>query len=226
MKTQLPVRGRMAHLVGITLMVTVLCLLPPTGAAKSADPKVPPGNDPGGEPIALITRGIDYTLPKIAARLARDGEGELIGWDVVDDDSFPFAANGGGDTPLAGDLVGLPQGERSVTLLVVRADPASPVSLAKALAFVTRTPARRVLVPFWSTQREDWEPFLQAAQHFKDLKIVVPACAASPAGAGAAIYPRDLGEPNIVASMPEPGDPAAAWIGHILDLPCEASPAR
>ena len=60
--------------------------------ANAADPKVPPEQDPGGPALALIDSGIDYTSGRIAHRLARDGEGEIIGWDFVDNDRTPYAA--------------------------------------------------------------------------------------------------------------------------------------
>src|SRR5688572_3480924 len=64
-----------------------------TGAfAQSSKPKVPPGTDPGGIAIALIAHGIDYTDPEIAPRLARDGEGDIIGWDFVSGDNKPFSS--------------------------------------------------------------------------------------------------------------------------------------
>jgi subtilisin family serine protease len=67
-----------------------------SGAAIAApvDPPVPPGVDPGGVAVAIIGQGVDYTQPDIAARLARDGEGEIIGWDFVDNDRRPFPENG------------------------------------------------------------------------------------------------------------------------------------
>jgi hypothetical protein len=59
-------------------------------APKPAKPPVPPGRDPGGVMVALIGSGIDYTRPDIAPRLARDGEGYLVGWDFIDGDRSPF----------------------------------------------------------------------------------------------------------------------------------------
>ena len=58
----------------------------------ATDPKVPPGQDPGGTAIALIGGGLDYTSDKITPRVARDGEGELIGWDLIDNDRTPYMA--------------------------------------------------------------------------------------------------------------------------------------
>jgi hypothetical protein len=59
--------------------------------AKPAKPKVPIGVDPGGVAVAFIGPGLDYTQPDIADNLARDGEGELIGFDLIQEDRKPFA---------------------------------------------------------------------------------------------------------------------------------------
>lgn len=195
--------------------------------ATAGDPRVPPGHDPGGTPVALLTTGIDYTRPEIAARLARDGEGEIIGWDVAGEDRLPFPSGGGdGDTALVLDLIAATAATPALSLLPVRIDPADPVSLAKALAFITRTPARTVLVPMWSSARDDWEPFRLAAEHYPSLRIVVPACAERPAVPDTAVYPRDLGLPNILTVAPPDGYPAAAWIGPVTRLPCLDDDAR
>jgi hypothetical protein len=168
--------------------------------AQDKKPPVPPGRDPGGVAIALLGTGIDYTLPGLAQRLARDGEGELIGWDLEDKDRQPFdRAKGeappewGGDgTAVAGVL-----GADGVRLVPVRVNPADPASLARAIAFVAQTPARVVVQPMWGASREAWEPFRQAAGHFKHILIIAPA------GRGAdPAYPAALGLDNVLAVEP------------------------
>lgn len=202
--------------------------------AEAKDPKVPPAPQIDGPAIALITTGIDYTRPAVAARLARDGEGELIGWDVVDDDRTPFAsspnttpaAQGGDGTVLAERLIGMVPDGDSTRLLPVRVDAGDPLSLAKALAFVARTPARTVLVPMWGTDRAAWAPFAAAAGHFTHLRIVVPQCAGIPAEGEVKVYPRDLGHPNVAGVAEAAGAGASssggavAWSAHVADLPC------
>jgi hypothetical protein len=129
--------------------------------------------------IGLLGTGIDYTIPEIARRLARDGEGELVGWDFVDNDNRPFrsgraapdAGAWGASTTALALAIGVP-GRRIVP---VRIDPGDARSLARAVAFLAQTPARIVVVPAWSRRQDDWEPFRQAATHFKDLLFVIPA---------------------------------------------------
>lgn len=157
-------------------LATIAC--GPAALAQTRKPPLPPGKDPGGAAIAILTTGIDYTLPEIAARLARDGEGELIGFDLIDGDNRPRgdparetpASRGGNGTALA-RAVGSP-GRRIVP---VRIDPADPKSFARAAAFVAQTPARIVVVPMWSAEQADWEPFRQAASQLRDLLFIVGA---------------------------------------------------
>ncbi|MGH6816809.1 MAG: hypothetical protein ACREC6_14010 [Hyphomicrobiaceae bacterium] len=148
----------------------VLAAALPCAPAHSADPKVPLGRDPGGIAVALVSAGIDYTVAEIARRLARDGEGDIVGWDFADNDNRPFAAHGEG-TSVAYMLSAMSFGR----LVPVRVDPANPASLARAVAFVARTPARIAAVSLWSGRREDWEPFREAASHFKQMLFVVAA---------------------------------------------------
>ena len=155
--------------------LALFCIDP--ALAEGRKPPLPPGRDPGGVAIALLTTGIDYTLPEVAQVLARDGEGELIGRDIADDDNRPRAvelearANWGGDGTALAKALGSP-GRR---LVPVRISPGDPISLARAVAFVAQTPARIVVVPMWSAAKSDWEPFRQAAVRFRDLLFILAA---------------------------------------------------
>ncbi len=197
--------------------------------ALAADPETPPGNDPGGQAIAIISTGVDYTDKSIAARLARDGEGALIGWDFVDNDHLPY--------PNTGEAVGSEAGASGTALaklalkvyaksrlVAVRVNPGNSESLMRAFAFVARTPARIVIVPFWSTQASDWAGFQQAAAKLTDHLFIVPGGSAAVRTAGQPVYPATLRLSNVVAAAPaqsatlaqlEPGaTPAAvdAWV--------------
>lgn len=160
------------------IRVWLLALLTVFGSlnvlAQGKDPRVPPGTDPGGMAVALISGGIDYTLPEIAGRLARDGEGEIVGWDFVDGDPLPFAPVGdqsSNGTVLAKALLAEAP---KVRLVPVRVDSGQPRSLAKALAFVAKTPARVVLITALPVD-DDLDLLRAATQEFKHLLIVVPA---------------------------------------------------
>jgi hypothetical protein len=188
-------------------------------AVSAADPKVPPAVESGNRvPIAILTAGFDYTRPEIAARLARDGEGEIIAWDVMGEDRFPF--DPAGDTELMTALAAqLPEGA-PVSLLAVKVDMSDPVSLAKGLAFVARTPARTVMVPMWSDNRAAWDVFAQAAAHYSNLRVIVRACPDLPAESGAAVYPRDLKLAQMTGGADAAADPARPLFAYVETLAC------
>jgi hypothetical protein len=180
-------------------------------AAKSAwagsDPKFLPGLDPGGTAIALITDGVDYTDPEIASHLARDGEGEPIAIDLVDGDVRPYAPAGSGrGTELAKRLLGVDPRSR---LIVIRAEESNPVSLASAVAFVTRTPARIAMVGFLGGGRESWAPFAEAAVRAHSVLFIVPGGDARSRSEGA-VLPTDLKLGNLIVAAAAPGSPGSA----------------
>lgn len=165
-----------------------------TVTAYAGDPKVPPGQDPGGTAVALIAGGIDYTSEKIAPRLARDGEGELVGWDLIDNDRTPYSAvtavpNGGAgregeNAPAsAPDLASSDNDTEIATLLLsayargrlvpVKTPIGDAKALAQAIAFVSGTPARIVAIarPLDSVALRT--VVRQAADRFKDHLFVV-----------------------------------------------------
>jgi hypothetical protein len=205
---------------GSTLSAAIAAaLLPVCSAVLAADPKVPPAIEPGNRvPVAILTTGFDYTRPEIAARLARDGEGEIIAWDVVGEDRFPYDQTG--DTEVLSALATQLQPAAPVSLLAIRVDANDPVSLGKGLAFAARTPARIVLVPMWSPSRETWTVFQQAAQYFTELRIVVRACSDIPPGNGPSVFPRDLNLPNAIKELPQAADPATPLLTNLAALPC------
>ena len=141
-----------------------------TAQGPMKKPPLPPGRDPGGVAIALITTGIDYTAPHVARGVARDGEGELIGFDLVDNDNRPFG--NAGDTRLAITLLDQQIGAR---LIPVRADTSDPISMARAAAFIAHTPARIAVLPASSMHKEDWEPFRKAVEHLPQILFIAAA---------------------------------------------------
>lgn len=165
-------------------VIALLILVAPI-EALARDPRVPPGRDPGGIAVAIVSTGIDYTQPQIAARLARDGEGEIIGWDFTDGDALPFdTSQSGNGTALASMILA----ESPVVRLVsVRIDALKPGSFTRALAFIGQTPAQVVLVADGGSSLQDWELIREVARHFTKLLIIMPAEATRPTlDAGAA----------------------------------------
>ncbi len=181
-----------------TFRHSALALMAMTALAtpgNAADPKVPAGQHPGGSVIVLLSTGLDYTRPGIAAGLARDGEGELVGWDFVDGDRMPFGSDG-----TAAAMALLANAEPGgVALAPVRISPSDPISLGKALAFAAQVSAKLVVVPMATAGKEPWAAFESAASHFKDLKIAVANCPRA-TGDVAPRYPHDLGLANVIVT--------------------------
>ncbi len=67
--------------------------LDPIGAALPYNPPVPSARDPGGILVALIDTGVNYLLPELSVRLARDRHNGLLGYDYWDLDRRPFDAD-------------------------------------------------------------------------------------------------------------------------------------
>jgi hypothetical protein len=207
------VRQSLLHAIAaVALLGSVLAETPASRLIEPKKPPVPPGRDPGGVAVAIIGTGIDYTLPEVARRLARDGEGELIGWDLKDQDRRPFDTSkgtalpewGGDSTLVASLLIGAP----TVRLVPVRVKPGDPVGLARALAFVAQTPARVAVLAMWSNSPVRWEPFREAARRYNNVLVIVPA------GQGAEpAYPGALGLDNVLAVAPGTARQAAGFGG-------------
>ena len=207
--------------VALLLSFASMLAFGPTALAQTRKPPLPPGRDPGGVAIALLTTGIDYTLPQIAQRLARDGEGELIGFDLVDNDNRPF---GGDATTLATNLLDSTIGAR---LVPVRVDPRNPASLARAVAFIAQTPARIVAVPMWGLRKDDWQLFRQAAERFPQLLLVVAAGDDGKDLDKEPVYPAAFALPNVLVVAAARADsntlrsvqisPTANWGANTVD---------
>jgi hypothetical protein len=185
----------------LAIVLAWLALVPPT-LAQSNKPAVPPGRDPGGVAVALLSGGIDYTLPQIAGRLARDGEGELIGWDVENKDRLPFSGDGKG-TAVALALLG----SGDARLVAVRVNSADPMSLGRGIAFVAHTPARMAVLASLNLAQDNWEPLRQAAAHFNAILIIAPT-----EGGASSVPPSILALDNILAVGPPTADGGeGAW---------------
>ena len=148
--------------------------------AADKPPRVPPGLDPGGVPVALIDTGVNYTLALIANRLARDGEGETIGFDYERGDQRPFDR-------LAGDTSANPirHGTTMASIILREAPQASlipfrfphnaPAGYAAIVMHIAQTPARLAALPLAAGAKADWIAFAAAAERAPHVLFIVPA---------------------------------------------------
>ncbi len=200
----------------------------------TSKPKPPAGLDPGGIAVALLGSGVDYRRPDIAKRLARDGEGELIAWDMIDNDARPFEAP---QLPATSGAIAVLQltGTKAAEVLLAEA-PGSrlvPVriaddsirSLGAALAFTSRTPAR-VSVLLAATREAPWPVFAEAAQRAKHLLVIAPA--GRPADRAAWGASRASDAAIVVTAVREDGsdwisgDDTPAWADVAIAVPTGA----
>lgn len=145
--------------------------------AAQPKPKAPAGQDPGGVAVAVLGGGIDYTEAAIAARLARDGEGEPIGLDLATGDNRPFAVDaaapgswGAGDQALARALAA----SRGIRLVAVKLDRPVARQIAQAIAFVAATPARQMMLPVWADMQDVAKLLDEAARRYPNVAFLVP----------------------------------------------------
>ena len=149
----------------------LLCLaavaLASAGAARADDPALKAGLDPGGTAIAILADGFDYTDTALAKVLARDGEGEAIAWDAVDEDHRPYAKEGQGTrAALAASA------NANLRIVQVRVDAKDTASLARGIAFAVQTPARIVLALLPASDAASHGVLVAAARKFETTLFI------------------------------------------------------
>lgn len=172
-------------------------------AVEPLNPPLPEGADPGGVTVAHIDSGVNYLLPVIAARLARDGDGKFLGQDLWDDDGRPFDGDTGRSpffpirhgTPVASLLV---KEAPEVRLLPIRYPRPDLARLAEAVETAAATGARIVLMPLGSRAADDWAPFAAAAAAHPEMLFVISAGNDGRDIDAAPVYPAALTLDNMV----------------------------
>ena len=213
----LPLAARMLQ----ALVAAAVAVAIASGAAfASGEPPVPAVPPPSGTPVAILGPGIDYRQPDLASRLARDGEGDLVGWDFRDADNRPFAAsdaspavasaNPAGSTSATHDATALARAmlaaNPDVSLIVIREKPGDAQAFGHMMSFAARTPVRILVWPDAHPARPDWPILLEAVNLFTGHLFILPAV--SDAGASAATALRRLRAVANVIFVPAPPGPA------------------
>jgi hypothetical protein len=151
-----------------------------TGVREPLNPPVPGGKDPGGVPVAIVDAGVNYLLPEVGQRLARNEDGEILGYDYWDLDKRPFDAN-----PARSPFFPQRHGTKTATLLVreapmVRLVPYRyPRSDMNRMTDLIRDAAAKGIVivnmSMGSNKRDDWKAFAAAAREHPQILFVVSA---------------------------------------------------
>jgi hypothetical protein len=148
----------------VAMLLMAVMVVQPLAQGKVAKPLVPPGKPTKGFAVAIMADGFDYTRPAVAAKFARDGEGDAIAFDAVDDDRQPF-----GRDATVSRLT-----EMTPSLVVpIRVD-ASLASWQRGLAFVHRSPAR-VIVILSVPSPDAWAALQSEMKGMPDRLFIVPA---------------------------------------------------
>ena len=184
--------ARCRWIAGLAMLATSLAQ-PSPAQTPASKPRIPPGVPSTGFAVALLSTGIDYTKPHVLERIVRDGEGEIVGWDAVDEDRRPYLASPN-DTAIrhGGDATRLIQGW-PMRFVHVRVAPDRPETVARAIAFVARSPARIVVVPMAAGDPVITEAVRVGARSAPHLLFIV---AAGETGAGAPS--AAISEPNVL----------------------------
>jgi hypothetical protein len=217
------VRSRSARLLAIASVHLGFCV----NVVFAADPKVPAGRDPGGIAVAIVGGGLDYRRETMASRLARDGEGELIGWDFVDGDRHPFAASGGVDR-----VAGVVLAASKARLIPVRVAADSEPQIVQALRLLDETPTRIVVLAAAVAPIARGNLAVASHQLGRMLMVVparmvapIPAAASSSADAAGLLVVSASGNDRQADLIVEPGStsganrsPSATEAAHPDDL--------
>lgn len=159
----------------LVALAGVISIQAVTSVWAAEKPRVPPGRDPGGTGIAIVGPGVDYTVPEIAGRLARDGEGEIVGFDLIDGDRRPYAALAVPPDAAARAVHIVLSGARASRLVVFRADGAELTSIGRAIAMAAMSPARVVLLDAQAGATLRWEGLAAVSQRLADRLVVLAA---------------------------------------------------
>lgn len=155
-----------------TALAAVVSAMMASASAHAADPAISAGMDPGGTAVAIIGAGIDYTLPEITARLARDGEGDIVGFDYADEDHRPYATGTTPSTITARTIVASTPNARLIPLRVEAAD---AMSVARAIAHAAQGPAKIIALDHATAYGPGGRALSEAAAHFSSHLFIIAA---------------------------------------------------
>jgi hypothetical protein len=151
-----------------------------SGAGELLDAPVPVTPDPGGVAVAHVDSGVNYLLPQIARRLARDADGAALGYDWWDMDARPFDQD-----PSRSPFFPQRHGTRTASLLLdeapyarlipyryPRADMSRMASLVDAAA---KAGTRIVTLAMGSNVRAEWQAYEQAVRRHPEMLFIASA---------------------------------------------------
>jgi hypothetical protein len=130
--------------------------------------------------VGMVDSGVNYRLPLINRRLARDGNNRLIGYDFWDMDELPYDAH-----PIRSKFFVQRHGTRTASLLLREAPGIELVpyryprpDMSRMQALVEHAAKNQVTIlglPLGSNSAEDWQAFEKAARTYPDMLFIASA---------------------------------------------------
>jgi len=144
------------------------------------NPAVPNWFDSRGVRVAHLDSGVNYLLPLIYKRLARDDEGFLVGWDFWEDDARPFDLNISGSS-----FFPFRHGTSVASVFLREAPTASLVpfrypnnnmsKLSLVIDAIVDSGAEIVMMPMGSKNLDHWQTFRKKVIQNPELLFIVSA---------------------------------------------------
>ena len=130
--------------------------------------------------VGMVDSGVNYLLPEINRRLARDSDNQLVGYDFWDMDDLPFDAH-----PVNSGFFVQRHGTRTASLLLREAPGVELVpyryprpDMSRMQALVEHAASNQVVIlglPLGSNRPEDWGGFARAARDHPHMLFIVSA---------------------------------------------------
>lgn len=168
---------------------------------------IPSSPDTDSIRVALVDSGVNYLLPEIAASLARDKKGALVGYDFWDMDARPFDSHPTGGRPSEGRPIQR-HGTRTASLLIREAPFVRLVSyryprpdmrrMADLIEHADSAGVRVIGLPLGGNKREQWSAFEAAAIAHPHILFVASAGNNGRDIDQEAVYPAALGLDNML----------------------------
>lgn len=191
------------------------------------NPPVPEGTEPGGVAVALVDSGVNYLLPQIHRRLARDGDGQILGRDYWDLNPRPFDAN-----PAGSPFFLRRHGTKTASLLLREAPRVRLVPyryprpamerMTDLVEHAAGLGIRVVNLSMGSNDAGDWEAFEAAARRHPRMLFILSAGNNGRDIDERPVFPAALALDNaiVVTSSEADGDVAAGsnWGARSVDL--------
>ena len=147
---------------------------------RDADQPLKHPGDAAPVRVGMVDSGVNYLLPEINRRLARDSDNQLVGYDFWDMDVLPFDAH-----PVNSGFFLQRHGTRTASLLLREAPGIELVpyryprpDMSRMQALVEHAASNQVEIlglPLGSNRSEDWGSFARAAREHPHMLFIVSA---------------------------------------------------